>query len=117
MTDGTWVAGPIAKIDTVGRKFYFYGYGREKSIDPYYYILYEAKLDQLNAIRLLTPENASHEARISPSNHYIVDSYSTVSQEPVNVVRNSRGKVVMKLENRTCNLFMRWDGKLRSVLR
>ena len=98
VTDGTWVAGPIAKIDTVGRKFYFYGYGREKSIDPYYYILYEAKLDQLNAIRLLTPENASHEARISPSNHYIVDSYSTVSQEPVNVVRNSRGKVVMKLE-------------------
>ncbi|WP_211145944.1 MULTISPECIES: S9 family peptidase [Bacteroides] len=98
VTDGTWVAGPIAKIDTVGRKFYFYGYGREKSIDPYYYILYEAKLDQLNDIRLLTPENASHEARISPSNHYIVDSYSTVSQEPVNVVRNSRGKVVMKLE-------------------
>ena len=25
VTDGTWVAGPIAKIDTVGRKFYFYG--------------------------------------------------------------------------------------------
>lgn len=23
VTDGTWVAGPIAKIDTVGRKFYF----------------------------------------------------------------------------------------------
>ena len=98
VTDGTWVAGPIAKIDTVSRKFYFYGYGREKGVDPYYYMLYEAKLDQLNAIRLLTPENASHEARISPSNHYIVDSYSTVSQEPVNVVRNSRGKVVMKLE-------------------
>lgn len=98
VTDGTWVAGPIAKIDTVGRKFYFYGYGREKGVDPYYYILYEAKLDQLNAIRLLTPENASHEARISPSHRYIIDSYSTVSQEPVNVVRNSRGKVIMKLE-------------------
>ncbi len=39
VTDGTWVAGPIAKIDTVRRKIYFYGYGREKEIDPYYYIL------------------------------------------------------------------------------
>ena len=32
VTDGTWVAGPIAKIDTVRRKIYFYGYGREKEI-------------------------------------------------------------------------------------
>lgn len=46
VTDGTWVAGPIAKIDTVRRKIYFYGYGREKEIDPYYYILYEAQLDR-----------------------------------------------------------------------
>ena len=87
LTDGTWVAGPVAQIDTVGRKMYFYGYGREKGIDPYYYILYEAHLDRPNALRLLTPENASHE-----------DSYSTVSQEPVNVVRNRNGKVIMTLE-------------------
>ena len=46
VTDGTWVAGPIAKIDTVRRKIYFYGYGREKEIDPYYYILYEAQLEK-----------------------------------------------------------------------
>ena len=98
VTDGTWVAGPIAKIDTVGRKMYFYGYGREKDIDPYYYILYEAKLDQLNSLRLLTPEKASHEATVSPSSRYIVDSYSTVSQEPVNVVRNRNGKVIMTLD-------------------
>ena len=85
LTDGTWVAGPVAQIDTVGRKMYFYGYGREKGIDPYYYIL-------------LTPENASHEVSISPSCRYLVDSYSTVSQEPVNVVRNRNGKVIMTLE-------------------
>ena len=94
----TWVAGPVAQIDTVGRKMYFYGYGREKGIDPYYYILYEAHLDRPNALRLLTPENASHEVSISPSCRYLVDSYSTVSQEPVNVVRNRNGKVIMTLE-------------------
>ena len=98
LTDGTWVAGPVAQIDTVGRKMYFYGYGREKGIDPYYYILYEAHLDRPNALRLLTPENASHEVSISPSCRYLVDSYSTVSQEPVNVVRNRNGKVIMTLE-------------------
>ena len=98
LTDGTWVAGPVAQIDTVGRKMYFYGYGREKEIDPYYYILYEAQLDRPNALRLLTPENASHEVSISPSCRYLVDSYSTVSQEPVNVVRNRNGKVIMTLE-------------------
>ena len=98
LTDGTRVAGPVAQIDTVGRKMYFYGYGREKGIDPYYYILYEAHLDRPNALRLLTPENASHEVSISPSCRYLVDSYSTVSQEPVNVVRNRNGKVIMTLE-------------------
>ena len=98
LTDGTWVAGPVAQIDTVGRKMYFYGYGREKEIAPYYYILYEAHLDRPNALRLLTPENASHEVSISPSCRYLVDSYSTVSQEPVNVVRNRNGKVIMTLE-------------------
>ncbi len=78
---------------------YFYGYGREKGIDPYYYILYEAHhLDRPNAVRLLTPENASHDVSISPSCRYLVDSYSTVSQEPVNVVRNRNGKVIMTLE-------------------
>ena len=98
LTDGTWVAGPVTKIDTIGRKMYFYGYGREKGIDPYYYILYEAQLDRPNAVRLLTPENASHDVSISPSYRYMVDSYSTVSQEPVNVVRNRNGKVIMTLE-------------------
>ena len=50
----------------------------EKGIDPYYYILYEAQLDRPNAVRLLTPENASHDVSISPSYRYMVDSYSTV---------------------------------------
>ena len=98
VTDGTWVAGPISKIDTLGRKMYFYGYGREKGIDPYYYILYEADMNRPNDIRLLTPENASHEVSVSPSHRYFIDSYSTVSQAPVNVVRNRKGKVIMTLD-------------------
>lgn len=98
VTDGTWVAGPVVDIDSIGRKIYFYGYGREKGFDPYYYILYEADLDRLNSVRLLTPGNVMHEVDLSPSRRYMVDSYSTVSQEPVNVVRNRKGKVIMTLD-------------------
>lgn len=97
MTDGTWVAGPIEKIDTVARKVYFYGYGREKGVDPHYYMLYEAHLDKPNQVRLITPENATHEVKVSPSSRYFVGSYSTVEQEPINVVRNSKGKIIMTL--------------------
>lgn len=98
VTDGTWVAGPIVKIDTIGRKMYFYGYGRECGVDPYYYMLYEASLDKPNKLRLLTSENATHNVKLSPTNRYFVDSYSTVSDVPVNVVRNRKGKVIMTLE-------------------
>lgn len=98
VTDGTWVAGPVQKIDTAARRIYFYGFGREKDVDPYYYMLYEASLDVPNSVRLITKENATHDVSISPSNRYFVDSYSTVSDVPVNVVRDRKGKVIMTLE-------------------
>lgn len=97
ITSGPWVAGPVQRIDTAGRVFYFIGLGKEKNIDPYYYVLYKASLDKTDDIRLMTPENASHEVSFSPSNKYFVDSYSRVDLEPVNVLRNAKGKVVMEL--------------------
>lgn len=98
VTSGTWTAGPIERIDTVGRKIYFYGFGREPGVDPYYYMLYEADLDRPDRLRLLTPGNATHDVRVSPSCRYFVDSYSTVSDAPSNVVRDRKGKVVLTLE-------------------
>ena len=98
VTSGAWVAGPIMKVDTARRQIYFIGLGKEKEIDPYYYVLYRADLDKTNVVTLLTPENASHDVDISPSSKYIVDSYSRVDMEPVNVVRNRKGKVILELE-------------------
>ena len=98
VTSGPWVAGPIQKIDTAKRQIYFVGLGKEKNIDPYYYVLYRADLDKKDAITLLTPEDASHDVKISPSHRYFVDSYSRVDLEPVNVVRNQKGKIIMELE-------------------
>ena len=98
VTSGAWVAGPIMKVDTARRQIYFIGLGKEKEIDPYYYVLYRADLDKTNAISLLTPENASHNVDIFPSSKYFVDSYSRVDMEPVNVVRDRKGKVIVELD-------------------
>lgn len=57
ITSGPWVAGQVAAIDTVGRAIYLYGFGREKGVDPYYYMLYKASIDK-EGVTLLTPENA-----------------------------------------------------------
>ncbi|MCR9013140.1 S9 family peptidase [Gabonibacter chumensis] len=98
VTSGAWVAGPIMKIDTVKRQIYFIGLGKEANVDPYYYVLYRADIDKTNAITLLTPENATHDISLSPSCNYFTDSYSRVDMEPVNVVRDRKGRVIMELE-------------------
>ena len=98
VTAGAWVAGPVMKIDTLRRQIYFVGLGKEKDIDPYYYVMYRADLDKTNAITMLTPENASHHVDVSPSNNYLVDCYSRVDLVPCNVVRDRKGKVIMELE-------------------
>ena len=67
-------------------------------MDPYYYILYRADLDKENKLVCLSPENATHNVAISPSNDYYVDGYSRVDMKPRNVVRNRKGKVIMTLE-------------------
>lgn len=117
VTSGEWVAGPIERIDTLARKIYFYGFGREPGVDPYYYMLYEADLDRPDRIRLLTPENATHDVCVSPSCRYFVDSYSTVSDAPSNVVRDRKGKVVLTLEQADLQPFRVWDGRLPSASR
>lgn len=97
ITSGNYVTGQIHKIDTLKRNIYFYGFGREKNIDPYYYMLYKANLDK-GGVTLLTPDDGNHKVRISKSNKYLVDSYSRVDMEHRTVVRDDKGKIVMKLD-------------------
>ena len=55
VTSGTWVAGPIFAKDEKRREVYFYGYGKEKDIDPYYYILYKVNVDKgISSLKKLT---------------------------------------------------------------
>ena len=96
ITSGPWVAGQVAAIDTVGRTIYLYGFGREKGVDPFYYMLYKASIDK-DGVTLLTPENAQHGASFLSSKRYFVDTYSRVDMEPKIVLKNNQGKVIMEL--------------------
>lgn len=97
ITSGNYVTGQINQIDTLKRDIYFYGFGREKGIDPYYYILYKTNLDK-GGLEILTPENGNHKVEFTESFNYYIDTYSRVEMEPITVVKNKNGKVLMELE-------------------
>lgn len=96
ITSGNWVAGQIAAIDTSGRTLYFYGHGREKNSDPYYYRIYKASIDR-EGVSLLSREEAQHKAVFSPSRKYFVDNYSRVDLSPRSVLKDRTGKILLEL--------------------
>ncbi|MCK7554694.1 DPP IV N-terminal domain-containing protein [Chitinophaga sedimenti] len=94
ITGGEWTAGKIAKIDTVNRKLYFYGYGQQPGVNPYYAFVYSVRFSGKD-LRLLTPENATHNVFIGPGGKYMVDTYSRIDMPPRVVARSTEGKVIM----------------------
>jgi dipeptidyl aminopeptidase/acylaminoacyl peptidase len=98
ITQGSWVVQDLLHVDEELRQVYFAAGGREEGRDPYLSHVYRVGLDG-SGLRLLTPENAEHEVRFSPTGEFFVDSYSRVDLAPVSVLRRSRdGEVVMELE-------------------
>lgn len=75
------VAGPIARIDTVGRTIVFEAYGNESGQNPYYKHFYSAKLDGSQQNHL-TPADATHELSISPCGRYAIDKHSRTNIPP-----------------------------------
>lgn len=96
MTSGEWVTGHINAIDTLKRKVYLYGYGKEKNINPFYYMLYEADIDK-EGVTPLSTENGQHRVHFLKSNNYYVDVYSRVDMEPRIVLKDRKGKQIMEL--------------------
>ena len=98
VTKGSWVVRRIVKVDEKARQIYFLAGGREKDEDPYLTHLYKINFDG-SAIQLLTPENASHTASVSPDNKFFVDSYSRADLPGESVLRKtSDGSIVQVLE-------------------
>ncbi|MEG1738234.1 MAG: DPP IV N-terminal domain-containing protein [Odoribacter sp.] len=96
ITSGPWTTGSIISVDSLKREIYFYGFGREKEYDPYYYILYKAHIDR-EGVTLLSKENAQHTITLSPSHQYYTDVYSRVNLAPRIQLRNQKGKILLEL--------------------
>ncbi|MFC1476920.1 DPP IV N-terminal domain-containing protein [candidate division KSB1 bacterium] len=97
ITSGPFLASSISRIDTTGRVLYFMGNGREEGEVPYYDHLYRVNFDG-SGLQLLGPGDGTHSASISPSNKYFVDNYSRIDKAPVSVLRDTKGNLIMELE-------------------
>jgi dipeptidyl aminopeptidase/acylaminoacyl peptidase len=97
ITTGEGNVTRILRVDEKNRLIYFLGAGKEKGRDPYFVHLYEVGFDGRN-LKLLTPENATHDVTLSPSGKYFTDSYSKPDAAPVAVLRDMEGKLITNLE-------------------
>jgi len=97
ITSGAWAVGDVLHVDQDRGIIYFTARGREPGL------WYNARLYRVNydgsGLTLLTPEDANHNVRFSPSGRFIVDTYSTFEQPPITVLRSpADGRVIRKLQ-------------------
>ncbi len=97
ITSGEGPVTQIVRVDEKTRTVWFTAMGREKGQDPYFRHLYRIGLDGKNYVSL-TPDPGDHEAQVSPSGKFIVDTYSTCDKPPVVELRDGDGRLVMPLE-------------------
>lgn len=97
LTDDNFVSGNIVRIDTLGRKVVFEGYGREEGVNPHYRFFYEARLDGKAPARLLTPGNGHHSIKFSPEGKYIEDTWSRMDMVAQRQILDRKGKVRCQL--------------------
>jgi dipeptidyl aminopeptidase/acylaminoacyl peptidase len=92
-------------LDEARRQVVFTGSGREPGADPYFAFLYRVALEG-GEPELLTPDDADHRIRLSPTGAYFVDTTSRHDRPPISVVRDRDGAEVMVLEEAdTARLF------------
>jgi dipeptidyl-peptidase-4 len=96
ITHGPGNVTQVLHIDQKTRTIYFLGVGKEPGRDPYFQHFYRVHFDG-SGLKLLTPENADHNVKVSSDGRYFVDAYSTPTEPMTTVVRNSEGKVVMEV--------------------
>jgi dipeptidyl aminopeptidase/acylaminoacyl peptidase len=96
ITHGPGNVTQVLCVNEETRTIYFVGVGKEADRDPYFQHFYSIHFDGTDQ-RLLTPENADHNIKVSQDGRYFVDSYSTPTQPQTTIVRNHEGKTVMEV--------------------
>ena len=96
ITKGDGNVTQVLHVDEAARRIYFLAVGKEDGSDPYFAHFYNVNFDG-SGMKLLTPEDADHEVKMSPDGRYFVDVYSTPTEPKVAVLRDSEGKLVTEL--------------------
>lgn len=98
VTNGDWVVRNVLFVDEANKQIYFNGSGKEPGMDPYFINTYRVNFDGSNLVRL-TDSPGNHQVTFSPDHTLFVDTWSTLSEPPVTVLRKaSDGSVLMELE-------------------
>lgn len=94
ITKGEWYLRDVVHVDENHRKIYFTANGFNPDEDPYFIRYFSVNFDG-SGLTDLTPSEGTHQASFSPDFKYLVDTYSTVSEAPVTVVRSAvDGRVI-----------------------
>ncbi|MEE9364218.1 MAG: DPP IV N-terminal domain-containing protein [Cellulophaga sp.] len=96
ITKGNWAVQQLLHIDETKRELFFTAKGKEEG-NLYHTYLYKIDFDGKNLVNL-TPEKGHHSFKINSSWDYIIDTYSTTTNPPVSVLRNTKGEKIMDLE-------------------
>lgn len=96
ITTGEGNVTQVLHVDENTRTLIFLAVGKEQNTNPYYSRLYAIRFDG-SGLHLLTPENADHEITLSPDANYFVDTYSTVTDPPVTLLRDIDGKTITEI--------------------
>ncbi len=97
ITKGPWHCESVVHVDEVNRVLFFEANGREAGEDPYYQHLYRINLDG-TGLQLLNKGNYSHDVSSNDDGKYFVNNYSRVNTAPISNLLDSRGRVIMNLE-------------------
>ena len=97
VTNGEFHVDRFEGIDEKKRVVYFTANGVNKTIDPYYSHLYKINLNG-SGLKNLNPSNHNTTTYLSESKNYFVNNYSRVNTVPKAELKDTNGKVILKLE-------------------
>ncbi len=98
ITKGNWVVRGVDKIDEKTRQIWFHASGKNEGQDPYLMHYYRVNFNG-TGLTALTESNGNHTVQYSPTNQFLIDTYSRVDQEPIHELRRvSDGKLISTFE-------------------
>ena len=98
ITKGEWYVRGVQRVDEKKGVIYFSANGMNKQEDPYLIHYYKIDLSGKNLVSL-TPEEGNHKATFTDDMTYLIDTYSTVTNPPVSVLRSATdGHILLTLE-------------------